>query len=87
MNRLQEIAEGFRNSVIPPKKLKGVIEEVSAERLKICEGCKWHSKNHKHLRPDVHCFKCKCNLGAKTKCLHCNCPLEQPKWTAINETP
>ena len=84
MSKLKDIVEGYRNLIIPPEKLKEVIDIVGEERMKICEECEWHSKNHKTKRPDVHCFKCKCNLAAKTVCLHCSCPLDVPKWKAIN---
>lgn len=82
---LQQIAEGWRNELIPPQKLKKVIETVSKYRLNICEECSYHSKNHITKRIDAHCTKCKCTLTAKTKCLSCRCPLEEPKWVNIQE--
>lgn len=32
-------------------------------------------------RTDKHCVNCSCNLGLKTRCLSCNCPLK--KWLAV----
>ena len=81
-----QIVEGWRNSIIPPKHLKELIEETSKERLQICETCPWHSSNREgytSMRPDEHCTDCGCTLSAKTKCLSCDCPLEVPKWKAV----
>lgn len=78
---LNQIYEGWRNNLIPPKELKELIAKTSQERLEICSQCEWHSKNHKSVRPDDHCTNCGCTLSAKTKCLSCSCPLE--KWVAL----
>lgn len=85
---LGQIAEGWRNHLIPPQELKGVIKTVSLHRLTICEGCEYHSKNH-HTpkRPDAHCTDCGCTLLAKTKCLSCRCPLKIPKWVEVQAEP
>lgn len=82
MSRLQEIYEGWVNLLIPEEELKPYIEKVSRERMKICNKCEFHSKNHKTNRPDVHCTKCKCMLATKTRSLISECPLKPPKWTA-----
>lgn len=81
-----EIYEGWRNNLIPPKKLKKQIQRVSRERLEICRNCEFNSKNAEAkgfsvLRPDEHCTNCGCTLAAKTKCLHCSCPLK--KWEGV----
>lgn len=79
--KLSEVYEGWRNHLLPPEELEKVIKAVSAERLKICAACEWHSKNHDSKRPDDHCTKCGCTLIAKTKCLSCACPLLH--WTHV----
>jgi hypothetical protein len=76
-----EILEGWRNDLFPPEKLKELILKTSEERMRICEQCPAHSKNHKTVRKDVHCTACGCPLIKKTKCLSCECPLK--KWEAI----
>lgn len=78
---LNKIYEGWKNHLFPDKDLKDIIDIVSTERLKVCEGCEWHSKNHSTpWRPDEHCTHCGCTLASKTKCLTCECPLK--KWLA-----
>lgn len=82
MINFAHIYEGWRNKLIPPKELRETIEAVSKERLDICNGCEFHSKNHvTPLRPDDHCTNCGCNLDAKSKCLACACPIN--KWLAL----
>lgn len=78
---ISQIYEGWRNKLIPPAEIKDLINKTGEERIAICEGCEWHSKNHKNVRPDAHCTNCGCTLSAKTKCLSCSCPLS--KWTAV----
>ena len=77
---LSQIYEGWKNHLLPEERTKAFIEHVSEERNNICEGCEFHSKNHKSIRPDAHCTNCGCTLSAKTKCLTCECPLK--KWVA-----
>ena len=81
--KLAEIYEGWRNKLIPPKKMKEEIANVRAERLIICHHCAYNSRFHKTKRPDVHCTVCGCTLSAKTSCLSCSCPLTPPKWDAV----
>ena len=76
-----EIYEGWKNKLLPDADMKEQIELVSTERMAICDSCVNHSKNHKTVRPDVHCVSCGCTLSAKTKCLSCKCPIN--KWTAV----
>lgn len=83
---IAQIIEGWRNKLIPPARIKELIEEVSKERIDICNFCTFHSANrmnYKTIRPDAHCTICGCTLSAKTKCLSCNCPLTPPKWEAV----
>jgi hypothetical protein len=67
---LSQIYEGWKNHLLPEERIKAFIENVSSERLAICELCPEHA----------HCTNCGCTLSAKTKCLTCECPLE--KWLA-----
>lgn len=82
MNIFSQIYEGWRNNLLPPKKLKQQINQVSKERMGICEKCTYHSEvrkkklGYKTIRTDVHCTHCGCTLSAKTKCLSCSCPLK-----------
>lgn len=76
-----QIYEGWKNNLFPNKEMRSYIEEVSKERMTICEGCDLISTKHTSVRPDVHCTNCGCTLAAKTKCLSCECPLK--KWTAV----
>ena len=78
---LTQIYEGWKNNLLPEEKLKEQINQVSEERMSICNECKFHSKNHKTIRPDAHCTHCGCTLSAKTKCLSCACPTE--KWKSV----
>lgn len=75
---INQVIEGWRNHLLPEERKKAFIEIVSEERIKICEICDKHSKNHTSIRPDAHCTECGCTLSAKTKCLTCECPLK--KW-------
>lgn len=77
---LNQIIEGWKNHLLPEERAKAFIEHVSNQRLDICNGCEFHSKNHSSLRPDAHCTECGCTLAIKTKCLTCECPFQ--KWTA-----
>lgn len=81
MINFSQIFEGWRNNLIPPSQLKELIRQTSEQRLKICDGCPHHSKNHKTRRPDAHCVYCGCTLSAKTKCLSCKCPID--KWLEV----
>ena len=76
-----QIYEGWKNNLFPAADMRDYIEEVSKERMSICEGCEFISTKHKSVRPDVHCTDCGCMLAAKTKCLSCACPKD--KWLAV----
>jgi hypothetical protein len=80
---LGQIIEGWKNHLLPEENEKTFLQQVSQERLAICNACDEHSSNkkdYKSLRPDAHCAECGCTLSAKTKCLTCECPLK--KWVA-----
>ena len=78
IKQIQQIAEGWRNTIIPPDELKALIQLTSEHRTEKCMLCSYHSKNHSTpLRPDAHCTKCGCTLEPKTKCLSCKCPIGQ----------
>lgn len=83
----KHVLEGWSNHLFPQEKLREMIKENSDERLIICRSCKHHSSNKKTLRIDEHCLICGCPLKALTKCLSCNCSLEDinqpPLWTAV----
>jgi len=81
-----QVWEGWRNKLIPPKRIKQLIYVTAKERMKICGQCEWNSSvriGYTSLRPDVHCVDCGCTLSAKTKCLSCKCLLDSPKWGAV----
>lgn len=85
-DKFKEIANGWRNHLIPPEELKEVIKEVSEARLKICAECPHNSKTaiengYDTIRTDYHCTKCYCPLIAKTKSLESQCPIG--KWEKI----
>lgn len=80
---LNQIYEGWRNSLNPPEELKELISKTATERLNICFSCEHNSKFHNSYRPDEHCVKCGCTLSAKTKCLSCQCPLDVPLWRPV----
>jgi len=80
---INQIIEGWRNEILPPKKRKEIINAIGRERMKICNVCEHNSKFHKTMRMDVHCIECGCTLRAKTKCLSCDCPLKEPKWKML----
>jgi hypothetical protein len=84
--KINEIYEGWRNHISPPKALEEIIKKTSDARLEICATCPEHSSNkegYSTIRMDEHCTDCGCTLSAKTKCLSCRCPLEEPKWLPV----
>lgn len=78
---MNQIVEGWRNKLIPPKELKEAITKAVEERMAICNECPHISTKHQSVRPDVHCMKCGCTLSAKTACLSCSCPINN--WLPI----
>jgi hypothetical protein len=80
---LSKVYEGWKNNLLPSKELRPIINNVSRERMAVCEDCEFHSKHHKTFRLDDHCTNCGCTLSAKTKCLSCECPIS--KWLPVLE--
>ena len=80
---LSQVYEGWKNNLLPSKELRPIINNVSRERMVVCEDCEFHSKHHKTFRLDDHCTNCGCTLSAKTKCLSCECPIS--KWLPVLE--
>lgn len=86
LKKIKEIAEGWRNVIIPPEELKELIKLTTTHRLKHCIVCPHHSGNDKKankLRPDAYCTYCGCTLIAKTSSLGSKCPLPNPKWEKV----
>lgn len=86
----KHVLEGWRNHLLPQESLKSLIKETSDERLLICSKCIFHSSNRINyfsIRIDRHCTICGCPEKALTKCLSCNCSLEEinekPLWNAV----
>jgi predicted metal-binding protein len=85
---VKHILEGVANSIF----VKEEIEKIANERNEFCKICPKSSANsekdffdpgpyYSKLRPDDHCSLCACNLHAKVRSLHTNCPAE--KWAAV----
>ena len=74
----KEIAEGWTNKLLKRQ------QELSEERMKICNTCKHISTKHNTYRLDVHCTKCGCTLDAKTRSEKSECPIGL--WKAVNIT-
>ena len=56
VKQFKQIYEGWKNMLVPPSEMKELIEQVSKDRMEICDACPKHSKNHDTpLRPDDHC--------------------------------
>ena len=85
---VSHILEGINNSIF----VKEEVEKIAKERHEICVDCPKNSLNKDkpffdpgkyfmEMRPDEHCSMCACNLHAKTRSLHTDCPLG--KWIAV----
>ena len=72
-----QILEGITNRIIKDK----FVEEVSAERMSICDKCP--SKGNECAIPGTGpcCNECGCSLNFKTRSLSSECPLD--KWSAL----
>ena len=55
--KINQIIEGWKNHLLPEEKQKAFIEDISLERLAICNECDKHSSKHKHIRIDAHCVE------------------------------
>ncbi len=78
------VIEGWKNHLIPRKKVAKLINSTSLERLSICKDCPLSSSNkvgYESIRIDYHCTVCGCTLAALTKCLSCCC--EEGKWLCV----
>jgi hypothetical protein len=73
--KIKEIVEGWTNLAFSSDEK---IENMSRERMKICNACDLISTKHKTKRPDVHCTECGCTLAAKTRSVDSKCPIN--KW-------
>ena len=85
---VKHILEGIKNSIF----VKEEVEKIAAVRYATCKVCPKNSTNKdkadfdpgKHfnkLRPDEHCSICACNIHAKVRSLHTDCPIG--KWPAV----
>jgi|SRR5688572_9158404 hypothetical protein len=85
---VKHILEGIKNSIF----VKEEVEKIAKDRHNICKVCPKNSTNRDKsdfdpgpyfatLRPDEHCSVCACNIHAKTRSLHTNCPID--KWLAV----
>jgi len=85
---IKHIIEGIANSIF----VKEEVEKIAEQRYEICKVCPKSSMVIKEtktdpgpyyndLRPDEHCSMCACNIHAKVRSLHTNCPLD--KWEAV----
>lgn len=63
------IVKGFAYAIM------GSFEELSKERMKICQNCV-------HLRRGPECFLCGCYLDKKTRLPEETCPID--KWTPVS---
>ncbi len=77
MDKFSTIISGWRNHLVPPKALKGLIEELSTHRLGICKDCPSNSSNG-HIETLSTCKECGCPLIIKSKSFSASCPLG--KW-------
>lgn len=85
---IKHIIEGIKNTIFVQEE----VEKIASQRMEICETCPKNSFNSKKsffdpgkyyssIRPDVHCTMCACNLHAKVRSLHTNCPID--KWGSV----
>lgn len=85
---IKHIIEGIKNTIFVQEE----VEKIAEQRQEICRTCMKNSANssdpefnpgkyHSTIRPDVHCTVCACNLHAKVRSLHTNCPID--KWASV----
>jgi hypothetical protein len=86
---IKHILEGLKNSIF----VKEEIEKIANERYEVCSSCPKNSKvikekgsdspgpYYSEIRPDEHCTICACNIHAKVRSLHTECPID--KWSAV----
>lgn len=82
MSWIKEIADGWKNDLLPASELKEAIQKMSEERLAICRACPFNSINKgiSTLVRGEYCTKCGCPLSKKTKSPTSKCPIDPPKW-------
>jgi len=88
---VKHILEGIKNSIF----VKEEVEKIAEERKKICDVCPKNSDNrgkdffnpgkfYSEKRAEIadsHCTMCACNLHAKVRSLHTECPIGS--WPAV----
>lgn len=87
--RIKHIFEGIKNSIF----VKEEVEKIAKERYEFCKVCPKNSSNKvmgdlgPYYTPFIpeHCTVCACNLHAKVRSLHSECPLDPPKWEALSD--
>lgn len=87
MSKILHILEGIKNTIF----VKEEVEKIANDRYEICKVCPKNSSNKDKpffdpgkyfstIRPDEHCSICACNIHAKVRSLHTNCPIDS--WPA-----
>lgn len=90
--KVKHILEGIKNSLF----VKEEVEKIANERYEICKVCPKNSKNkdkdffnpgpyYATIRPDEHCSMCACNIHAKVRSLHTECPIGDWRSVATKE--
>lgn len=75
MSQLRNIVEGYTNWIFPDQET----EEMSANRLKICQKCPERSDStNKKVTMTSYCKLCGCILQSKSRAPHAQCP--ELKW-------
>jgi hypothetical protein len=86
--KIKYIIEGIKNSIFVQEE----VEKIANERYSVCKECSKNSSNRDQpffdpgkyfssIRPDEHCSVCACNLHAKVRSLHTDCPID--KWSSV----
>ena len=85
---IKHIIEGITNSVF----VREEVEKIAEERYSTCRSCPKNSSNkdkeffnpgpyYSTVRPDEHCSMCACNIHAKVRSLHTDCPIKS--WLSV----
>lgn len=74
--KFSEIISGWRNHIAPPEEIKALVEATSEERLSKCIDCPFNSTPG-YVGGISRCTACGCWLKPKSKCLSCNCGIEE----------
>lgn len=71
----KKIATAYKNIIIKNPE----VEIVAKARMRICrKECGYHKFGI--------CTKCGCPIEAKTRCMSCDCPAEEPLWKKYVKT-